>query len=53
MQGDWLAETGQQIMPMGRLQTEEDYVGAVLYLLSDAASQTSGSELFITGGFTL
>ena len=53
MADDWLAKTGQEIMPMGRLQTCEDYVDGVLYLLSDAASQTSGSELVITGGFTL
>ncbi len=49
----WLEEAGAQIMPMGRLQQDEDYVDGVLYLLSDGASQTSGSELFITGGFTL
>ncbi|MGI6689445.1 MAG: SDR family NAD(P)-dependent oxidoreductase [Christensenellales bacterium] len=49
----WLEETGSQIMPMGRLQWDTDYVDGVLYLLSDGASQTSGSELTITGGFTL
>jgi hypothetical protein len=36
---------------MGRLQTEEDNVAGTLYLLSDGASQVSGSELFITGGY--
>lgn len=49
----WLDETGEKIMPMGRLQRDEDYVDGVIYLLSDGASQTSGSELKITGGFTL
>ncbi|MDI9505675.1 MAG: SDR family oxidoreductase [Bacillota bacterium] len=49
----WLEQTGEQVMPMGRLQQDEDYVDGVLYLLSDGACQTSGSELFITGGFTL
>jgi NAD(P)-dependent dehydrogenase (short-subunit alcohol dehydrogenase family) len=49
----WLDETGSRVIPMGRLQTDDDYIDGVLYLLSDRASQTSGSELFITGGFTL
>ena len=50
---DWLDSAGESVMPMGRLQTEEDYVGAVLYLLSDLAGQTCGSEIKITGGFSL
>ena len=49
----WLDSAGERIMPMGRLQTDEDYVGGVLYLLSDLASQTCGSEIKITGGFSL
>ena len=53
MADSWLEDTGRQIMPMGRLQQDRDYVDGVLYLLSDGASQTSGSELKITGGFTL
>ena len=51
--GGWLDETGRGIMPMGRLQKEDDYVDGVLYLLSDGAAQTTGSELFIAGGLTL
>jgi hypothetical protein len=38
---------------MGRLQTAEDNVAGALFFLSDGASQVSGSELFITGGFTI
>lgn len=53
MSDSWLEDTGRQIMPMGRLQQDNDYIDGVLYLLSDGASQTSGSELKITGGFTL
>jgi NAD(P)-dependent dehydrogenase (short-subunit alcohol dehydrogenase family) len=48
---DWLEEAGQKFFPMGRLQTVEDNVAGALFLLSDGASQVSGSELFITGGF--
>lgn len=43
-------ERGSAYIPMGRLQKEEDYVDGSLYLLSDGSSQTTGSELFITGG---
>ena len=46
---DW-AERGNAFIPMGRLQTAEDYVDGALYLLSDGSSQTTGSELFVTGG---
>lgn len=46
-------EHGDTIMPMGRLQRPEDYIGAVLYLLSDAAEQTTGSEIVISGGLRI
>ena len=46
---DW-AKQGNALIPMGRLQTAEYYVDGTLYLLSDGASQTTGSELLITGG---
>ena len=49
----WLEETGKKSFPMGRLQTEEDNVAAALFLLSDGASQVTGSEICISGGFTL
>lgn len=48
---EWLDSVGKDYFPMGRLQTAEDNVAGALYLLSDGASQVSGSELFITGGF--
>ena len=46
-------EHGSSVMPMGRLQRPEDYTGAVLYLLSDAAGQTTGSEIVISGGLRI
>jgi NAD(P)-dependent dehydrogenase (short-subunit alcohol dehydrogenase family) len=49
---EWLDDVGKKFFPMGRLQTAEDNVDGALYLLSDGASQVSGTELFISGGFT-
>lgn len=49
---EWLDSMGKDFFPMGRLQTAEDNVAGALYLLSDGASQVSGTELFITGGFS-
>lgn len=48
-EADW-ADRGKAFIPMGRLQTAEDYVDGTVYLLSDGSNQTTGSELFITGG---
>ncbi len=49
----WLDKVAARVMPMQRLQTPEDYVPGMLYLLSDAANQVTGTELFVTGGFFL
>lgn len=40
----WLAP------PMGRLSTQNDLTGAVIYLLSDASSFTTAADIPITGG---
>lgn len=47
----WFNEQAQKIMPMGRLQTYEDNVPGILYLLSRLSSQVTGAELHISGGF--
>lgn len=39
-------------IPLGRLGTPEDLVGAAVYLCSDAASFVTGQTLFIDGGRT-
>ncbi len=39
-------------IPMGRLGTPEDLVGAAVFLCSDAASFVTGQTLFIDGGRT-
>jgi len=47
----WFNEQAKKTMPMGRLQTNEDNVPGILYLLSDYSSQVTGTELHISGGF--
>jgi NAD(P)-dependent dehydrogenase (short-subunit alcohol dehydrogenase family) len=46
----WLQEAAKNAIPMGRLQTVEDHVPGILYLLSDQSSQVTNTELHITGG---
>ncbi len=40
-------------IPYGRMGTPEELAGAVIYLLSDASTYTSGSDLIIDGCFTI
>lgn len=39
-------------IPAGRLGVPEDLVGAYLYLLSDAARYTTGTDFIVDGGYT-
>ena len=41
-----------QQMPLGRYATEEEVVGPIVFLLSDAAAMITGVSLPIDGGFT-
>ncbi len=41
------------LIPMKRLCEPEELVGGVIYLVSDAASYTTGHDLVIDGGYTL
>jgi 2-deoxy-D-gluconate 3-dehydrogenase len=49
---EWAAELLSRI-PIGRFGEPEDIVGAVAFLLSDAASLITGHTLTIDGGYTI
>jgi NAD(P)-dependent dehydrogenase (short-subunit alcohol dehydrogenase family) len=44
---EWLHRT-----PMGRIGQPDEIAGAVLYLVSDASSFVTGSDLLVDGGYT-
>jgi len=47
-----MAERVAQSVPLGRLGRAEDIAAATLFLLSDAASYITGTELIVDGGVT-
>jgi sorbose reductase len=51
MRKDW-QERWMDITPYGRYGKPEELVGAVIYLLSDSASFTSGTDLIVDGCYT-
>lgn len=46
-----LREYAANFIPMGRMSERSDYLGALVYLMSDNARMTTGSNFRITGGF--
>nr|WP_300147390.1 SDR family oxidoreductase [Propionicimonas sp.] len=49
---DW-REIWTEMIPFKRMGTPEELAGAVIYLLSDASTYTSGADLIIDGCFTV
>ena len=45
-----LVEIMQNAPPMKRIGNRNDLTGAIVYLLSDAASYTTGTDIQVTGG---
>ncbi len=51
VRGDWV-QFWTELIPFKRMGKPEELAGAVLYLLSDASSYTSGCDMIIDGCFT-
>ena len=43
----------RRVIPLGRIGRPEECAGAVVHLLSDEASFTTGATLFVDGGYTI
>lgn len=45
-----LVEIMQNAPPLKRIGNRNDLTGALVYLLSDASSYTTGTDIMVTGG---
>ena len=48
-----LREKWTSLIPLGKMGTPEDLIGAVTFLLSDASKYVTGADLRVDGGYTL
>jgi NAD(P)-dependent dehydrogenase (short-subunit alcohol dehydrogenase family) len=51
-QSDEFVEKLTNLIPIGRMANKDEYKAAVLFLISDASSYMTGSNLIIDGGRT-
>lgn len=50
---EWLLETYNNLIPMGRVMVADDVVGAVAFLASDASGFVTGQSLHVNGGILM
>jgi NAD(P)-dependent dehydrogenase (short-subunit alcohol dehydrogenase family) len=51
-QNEGFQERYRPKVPLGRMAEADEYVGGIIFLLSDASSYTTGANLVMDGGFT-
>lgn len=51
-QPDQFVSRYEERTPMGRMARENDIVGAIVYLLSDASAYVTGQNIVVDGGYT-